>query len=64
MLIVKRGGVNYNGMTRPGIEPQFPRPLANTLRCTKIKKKKIYVDFKYAFHKANSTVNLPGDFKK
>ena len=35
MLSVKQGGINYHflvfGMTRPGIEPRSPRPLANTL---------------------------------
>ena len=34
MLNVKQGGIKYHflvvGMTRPGIEPQFPGPLANT----------------------------------
>ena len=35
MLSVKQGGIKYHfwvfGMTRPGIEPRFPGPLANTL---------------------------------
>ena len=35
MLSVKQGGIKYQfkvfGMTRPGIEPWSPRPLANTL---------------------------------
>ena len=36
MLSVKQGGIKYHfswvfGMTRPGIEPQSPKPLANTL---------------------------------
>ena len=39
MLSVKQGGINYNYfflvvvMTRPGIEPRSPVPLANTLPC-------------------------------
>ena len=35
MLSVKQGGIKYHfrvfGMTRPGIDPRSPRPLANTL---------------------------------
>ena len=35
LLSVKQGGIKYHlkvfGMTRPGIEPRSPRPLANTL---------------------------------
>ena len=35
MLIVKQGGIKYHflaiGMTRPGIKPRSPGPLANTL---------------------------------
>ena len=36
MLSIKEGSIKYNfffvfGMTRPGIEPQSPRPLVNTL---------------------------------
>ena len=35
MLSVKQGGIKYHfwvfGMIRPGMEPQFSRPLANTL---------------------------------
>ena len=35
MLSVKQGGIKYHiwvfGMTRPGIEPRSPGPLANTL---------------------------------
>ena len=35
MLSLKQGGIKYHfwvfGMTRPGIEPRSPRPLANTL---------------------------------
>ena len=35
MLSVKQGGIKYHflvfGMTRPGIEPLFPGPLANTI---------------------------------
>ena len=35
MLSAKQGGIKYHffvlGMPRPGIEPQFPVPLANTL---------------------------------
>ena len=36
MLSVKQGGIKYHflkifGMTRPGIEPWSPGPLANTL---------------------------------
>ena len=35
MLSVKQGGIKFYfwvfGMTRPGIEPRFPEPLANTL---------------------------------
>ena len=43
MLGIKQRGIKYHflvfGMTRPGIEPQFPVPLASTLRyftCFKI----------------------------
>ena len=31
MLSVKQGGIKYHFLTRPEIEPQSPRPLANTL---------------------------------
>ena len=35
MLSAKQGGIKYHfwvfGMTRPGIEPWYPRPLAKTL---------------------------------
>ena len=35
MLSVKQGGIKFHfkvfGMTRPGIEPRSPGPLANTL---------------------------------
>ena len=31
MLHVKQDGIKYYFMIQPGIEPQSPRPLANTL---------------------------------
>ena len=31
MLSVKQGGIKYHFLTRPGIEPRSPGPLANTL---------------------------------
>ena len=41
MLSVKQGGIKYHfwvfGMTRPGIEPRSPGPLANTLTATILK---------------------------
>ena len=43
MLSVKQGGIStifwFFGMTRPGIEPQSPGPLANTLTTTPIDRK-------------------------
>ena len=50
MLSVKQGGIKYHfwvfGMTRLGIEPRFPRPLANTNTLVKyfIKSKNVIKD--------------------
>ena len=47
MLSVKQGGIKYHfwafGMTRPGIEPRSPGPLANTLTARPMSGDNIYI---------------------
>ena len=55
MLSVKQGGIKYHfsvfGMSRPGIEPRSPRPLANILLIKPMARIYIYLYIHGAFNK-------------
>ena len=51
MLSVKQGGIKFFGVTRPGIEPRSPGPLANTLTAGPMSR----------LHYLNSTTNINND---